>query len=291
MIAYLVISVVLNAFLAVIFRYFTEFKVNNFVAIVINYLVCFAIGTVMTSGATLQLSSTPMAWWPFLLVLGTIFILTFNVIASTVQIFGITIAALVQKMSVLLVVIFAIVYYNEELNLIRSIGLLAGFVSIFLITGRPAKRRIGPKAGYLLALPIIVFFLGGVIDSTFVHISKLNLTHGQEDHFAALLFGIAGVLGMFVVLFNLLRGKTSIKMKDVYGGIALGVPNFFTVYCIQKMLTSDLDGSVVFPIHNIAILIFSAILSKAIFSEKFGVMKYVGIALAIIAILLLSFGN
>ena len=169
---FLVGSVILNTWLTVLFRYFGKYKVNNFAAIVVNYLTCFLIGVIMTNGQALRIGEVPTDWYPYLIVLGVIFILTFNVIAATVQFFGVTIATLVQKMSVLLVVLFSLIYYSETLNLLRIIGLVAGFVSIFLITGAPRRALNSSAIGRMIWLPIIVFFLGGVIDSIFLHVNQ-----------------------------------------------------------------------------------------------------------------------
>ena len=85
--------------------------------------------------------------------------------------------------------------------------------------------------------------------------------------------------------------KQRYTWRDVGAGILLGVPNFFTVYFIQKMLTTDMDGSVIFPIHNIGILLLSALISRMLFGEEFRILKYVGIVLATIAIILLAIGS
>lgn len=286
---YLIASIVLNSLLAVIFRYFGEFKINNLPAIVVNYLTCFVIGTMMSGGATLSYEAVPATWWPFLGVLGVTFIVTFNLIAASVQTFGITITTLMQKMSVLIVVIYSIFAFSEQINLMRLVGFAAGFIAIFLITGRPTVKQSASK--WLFVLPIVVFMAGGFIDSMFVYFSRTGLTAGQEDLFAALLFGLAGLLGAIVVIYKMLMTKTSYRWKDVVAGVLLGIPNFFTVYYMQKMLTSDMDGSVIFPIHNIAILILSAMVSFMLFSERFTRMKIIGILLAVAAIIFLSLGN
>ena len=288
---YLVMSIILNTLISVIFRYYGKFGINNFAAIVVNYLTCFIIGIGMTGGSILNFDSIPTSWLPVLLFLGTIFIVTFNLVAATVQIFSITVATLVQKMSVILVVIFSVAYYHEELNLLRVAGLIIGIGSIFLISGRPKKSVTNHKSWFLFVLPILVFILGGCIDSTFVHMGKLNLSLGQEDAFTSYLFGTAGILGFMYLLFLMLIKGKRYTTKDIWGGIALGIPNYFTVYCIQKMMTTGLDGSVIFPIHNIGILLLSALISKLIFSEEFTKMKLVGILLATAAIVLLALGS
>lgn len=287
---YLIVSVVLNALLAVIFRYFGEYKINNLPAIVVNYITCFVIGTILSGGKTLAFSSVPTVWLPYLAILGLTFIITFNLIAATVQLFGITITTLMQKMSVLIVVVYSIFAFHESVNTLRIAGFIAGFLAIFLITGRPkVKHKTSSK--WLFALPIIVFFTGGFIDSLFVYFSRTKLTSGNEDLFAALLFGIAGLLGLFIVMYHMLVLRKRYAWRDVLGGIVLGIPNFFTVFFLQKMLTSDMDGSVIFPIHNIAILILSAFVSFLLFSERFTKMKIIGILLAVAAIVFLSLGN
>lgn len=286
---YLIGSVILNSLIGIIFRYYRQFGINNMAAIVVNYFVCFGIGTMVSGGETLDFSSTPASWLPVLLILGLLFILAFNAIAATVQSFGVTVATLVQKMSVVLVVGFAILVYNEPLNTWRVLGLLLGFVAIFLMSGKSEKHH-GYAKRLIIALPFIVFFMTAAIDTIFLAINRLALNIGAEDRFAAYLFGTAGLFGIVYISTALLRGKRY-RRRDLVAGVVLGLPNFFTVYCIQKMLNTDLDGSVIFPIHNIGILLVSAILSKILFNEHFATLKYVGVILAVSSIVMLALGS
>lgn len=285
---YIIISIILNTLLGVIFRFMGQFRIHNATAIVVNYFVCFIVGAIMSKGRVLDPSSVHADWIPVLLFLGVLFIITFNAVAATVQAYSVTIAALVQKMSVVLVVLFSLFYFREQLDGIRALGLTAGFASIFLITGKPSPSVLANKPGYFILLPLAVFLLAGCIDSTFVYVNRVLSTDGHEEIFGSYLFLAAGVLGALPLLYSILIKGHRISKKDILAGVILGVPNYFSIYYVQRMLTTGIDGSVIYPIHNIGILLLSAVVSKLLFDEHFRWIKYIGMGLAIISIILLA---
>ena len=284
---YLIASILLNAVLLIIFRYFKQHDINNLVAIVTNYLVCFGLGVIMTRGESLNVSTIPSDWLPWLLGMGFLFIFTFNIVAITVQAFSVTIATLVQRMSLLLVVIYAVILYQESLTAMKGVGLLMGIASIYLITS-PGNSNRQPTDRRLILLPIGLFLLSAIIDICFYEMSQQSITYGQEFAFAGLLFGVAAALGSLFILTFKSHMLHQIKWKDLIAGLVLGIPNLFAVYYLQKMLTTELDGSIAFPIHSIGILLVAALGSYILFKERFSSNKIIGMLTAIAAILLLA---
>lgn len=286
---YLIISILLNTSLLVILRFFAQYGINNLFAIVTNYIVCFVISTLITKGQTLQLGQIPDDWWPWLLLMGLLFIFTFNMVALTVQILSVTVATLMQRISLVLVVLYAIMVHAESYGLIKILGLALGILSVVLITGLPdCNKKKDDNVWYIALLPALVCLFSGWIDINFFEISIRKLTDGREMLFGGWLFGAAAVLGiLFILLFK--KGEVkNLRQKDILAGIILGVPNFFSVFYIQKMLSSGMEGSFIYPIHNIGILFLAATLSFVLFKEKFSWMKVSGLVAASIAIAMLA---
>ena len=73
------------------------------------------------------------------------------------------------------------------------------------------------------------------------------------------------------------------------GGIALGVPNYFSIFFLLKALENNsLNSASIFTINNVAIVMFSTILGILLFKEQLSFKNWGGIALAIVSILLVA---
>jgi multidrug transporter EmrE-like cation transporter len=77
--------------------------------------------------------------------------------------------------------------------------------------------------------------------------------------------------------------------KSILGGIVLGIPNYFSLYFLIKMLDSEVfESSTIFTIHNVAIVMVSTLVGIVFFKEKISFRNGIGIALALTAIFLVT---
>ena len=96
-------------------------------------------------------------------------------------------------------------------------------------------------------------------------------------------------VGMVLIGFNILKNKMKITGKSILGGVVLGIPNYFSLYYLIKMLDSRVyESSTIFTIHNVAIVIVSTLVAVLFFKEKITMRNSMGIALALIAIFLVT---
>ena len=120
--------------------------------------------------------------------------------------------------------------------------------------------------------------------------NETGLASSLDIDFIASLFFFAGCFGIIFVLFDYKINGTTFRKKEIIAGIALGVPNFFTIYLLLQVLANGMDGSVVFPINNVGILLTTAILGLYFFNEKFNAQKLIGFSMAILSIILVANG-
>lgn len=71
-------------------------------------------------------------------------------------------------------------------------------------------------------------------------------------------------------------------------GVLLGIPNFLSVYFLLKILDLGWDGSIIFPIFNVGVLLASAIMGWLIMREEMPVKRALGVIMAAISIYLIS---
>jgi multidrug transporter EmrE-like cation transporter len=77
----------------------------------------------------------------------------------------------------------------------------------------------------------------------------------------------------------------------VIAGLVLGVPNYFSIYFIIKALKNGMESSVVYPINHVGTVLFTSFLGVLIFKEKLIPKNYIGIVVAIVAIVMIAFAK
>jgi len=80
-----------------------------------------------------------------------------------------------------------------------------------------------------------------------------------------------------------------LNLKNLLGGLALGVPNYFSIYYLLRALHNPtLNSASVFTINNVAIVMLSTLLGILLFKEKISAKNWGGIALAVISIIMVA---
>jgi drug/metabolite transporter (DMT)-like permease len=97
------------------------------------------------------------------------------------------------------------------------------------------------------------------------------------------------MVGIIIIGINIVKDKTKIKGKNIVAGVILGIPNYFSLYYLIKMLDSEVfESSTIFTIHNVAIVMVSTLVGILLFKERISMRNAIGIALALIAIFLVT---
>ena len=288
---YVLVTVLLTVLLSVIFRYYETFGVRNLPAIVVNYFVCAIIGSAFAGKLPHEAFINQEVWVPYAIIISLLFIIAFNILALTIQHFGIYFTALVQKTSLIFTVLFAVLYFGDLLVLKKVIGICCALGAIYLITKRDkSNKSIQQWTLYLILLPLITFAFSGVIDILFFFLERTKRVIPGDTHFVSFLFFMAGSFGLCALLADLLRGKKGIGTKELIAGIALGIPNFFSIH-FYILAMGALGGALVVPMVSVGTILFSAIFGYFLFREKLSLLNLCGAALAVFAIILLSLAS
>lgn len=278
--------------IGVVFKLFHKFDINILYAIVVNYLVCVITGSIYLGYLPISLDSVNQPWFVVAAILGFVFVSVFNLYGNTVKHFGIVVATIFQKMSMLAPAIVAILWYNEQLSLIKAIGILIGIFAIGFLSYQ--KKEIDhnhisqPLPLKYWLLPLGTFLGSCLIDSTLFLLEAEKIAPSGDIPFVIHLFFFAFIAGLVLLAVNRIKDKTKLRRKDVVAGILLGVPNFFSIYSLLLVISSGWEASVVFPINNVGILSVSALIGFLVFKEKLTINKIIGLSMSIIAIILLS---
>jgi drug/metabolite transporter (DMT)-like permease len=208
--------------------------------------------------------------------------------ALTSQKNGLSVAAVASKMSLVIPVVFGIWLYNESLGWLKILGIIIALASVYLVSVR-SKDGLPLQKGYLI-LPLFLFLGSGTIDTTLKYAEKIHVPDGEEPLFSAICFTMAFGIGILVLIYEAVFGRW-LHWKSLVAGVALGVPNYFSIYFIIKALKTDMESSVLFPINHVGTVLFTALLGFVIFKERLLPQNYWGILLAVAAIVCIAFAK
>ena len=284
---YLLLSILASTIIFIIFKLFEKFQINIFQAIVVNYCIAFTTGILSYNG-TITISQLPnLDWFYYTLILGALFIIVFNLMAITTQKSGLSVVSVATKMSVVVPVLFGLLYYNESLGAVKLIGIAIALIAVYL-TSNKSKQGISVNRKSIV-LPILVFIGSGIIDTSIKFLEDTYVANNDVPLFSAIIFLAAAVIGFIFIIIQIIRGSFKFEFKNIIAGICLGVPNYFSIYFLVKTLRSDiLESSGIFAINNVSIVALSTFAGIFIFKEKLIRKNWIGIALAILSIVLIS---
>ena len=283
---YLLLSILSSSVIFVIFKLYNRFGINTLQAIIFNYFFAFASGLLLDQKLPeKRIFFEP--WFPGTVILGFLFIAVFYLAALTTQRSGLSVVSVATKMSVAIPVIFGIVLYNESTGIIKVLGILLALAAVYLTS---IKKREGLKIQKRnIIFPLLVFFGSGIIDTA---IKFLETSYVEEEDvalFSSTIFAIAGLIGSMILVVQKIKGELELNLKNLLGGIVLGIPNFGSIYFLVLALrTKGMESSTIFPINNVAIVMVSTFLGILLFREKMLPKNWIGIALAIASIMLIA---
>ena len=284
---YLLLSIIASTIIFIIFKLFEKFNINILQAIVVNYCIAFTTGVLAYKG-TITISQLPnLDWFYYTLVLGALFIIVFNLMAITTQRSGLSVVSVATKMSVVIPVLFGLLYYNENLGAIKLFGIGIALIAVYLTSNKSDQRTVINRK--LIVLPILVFVGSGIIDTSIKFLEDAYVANNDVPLFSAIIFLAAAIIGFIIIIIQVMSGSFKFEFKNVIAGICLGVPNYFSIYFLVKTLRSGiLESSGIFAINNVSIVTLSTFAGIFLFKEKLIRKNWIGIGLAILSIILIS---
>ena len=285
---YLLLSILSSTVIFVVFRLYKKYEVNTLQAIIVNYFIACIVGFFGYIESIDDLVRIPSeSWFLGTVFLGAMFITVFNLAASTTQRSGLSVVSVATKMSVAIPVFFGIFIYNESLGFLKVTGIILALAAVYLSSIK-TKKGISIKKENLI-FPLLVFVGSGIIDTTINYLENFYVSETDVGLFSSSIFGVAGIIGTTILIGQAVLGKLKITWKNIAGGIALGIPNYFSIYFLVMALRSPgFENSVIFTLNHVGIVLASTILGIVLFKEVLLKKNWIGIALAVISIILVA---
>lgn len=227
----------------------------------------------------------PSAPWAVLLGLAVALPTLFLVLAASVRRAGIVLTDIAQRMSLLLSLMAAFLFFGESAGTQKIIGLVLGLISVAGILIRPERSVADAGAR---AWPVLLTVWGGLalIDVMLKCVAAAGTPFASS---LQLSFALAFVGMCLWQCLRMLRRQTRLSLRNFGAGVLLGVLNFANIlFYVKAHKALNTQPAVVFASMNIGVVVLGTLVGVLIFRERLARLNYLAIGLAIGAIVLLS---
>lgn len=291
---YLIGSILLTSYLTLAFKACERYAIPVFPAIVFNYIICVITGSIVNGTFPINRVVINTPWFQWACIMGVLFVSIFNIIGFTAQKIGIAVASVANKLSLIIPVILSVYLYNETVAGWKLVGVIIALIAVIL-TCYP-KKSLNEKSTVSqqlkFFLPFILFVGSGLLDSLINHVQQKYVNEENSNAFLISGFLSAAIIGSCILVFQYITKKRIFEWKHLFAGVLIGVPNYFSIWCLIHFLKqSPWESSASIPMNNMGIVLFSTLAAAILFKEKLSVANWIGVGLSAIAIYFIAFGN
>jgi len=284
---YLLLTILCTTALFVLFRIFNHLKIDIFQTIVWNYVICTLTGFAYQYELLNQeLYSKHIDTVIASSMVGSCFLPIFFLAGTSTRLAGLTPTTMASKLSMIIPSGCAIIIGLAPFTWFQFGAIIIGIAAVFFSSQTQSKASDTPSGNPYL--PWLVFITAGLLDLAIMYVNNRIASEESVGLFSIHTFAAAASWGLISLVILLALKKITFQPKAILSGIALGIPNYFSVFFLLKTLNYfHHDGSFVFPALNLSVILLTAIFSWTVFKEKFTTKLTIGIFLSITSIVLL----
>jgi len=230
---------------------------------------------------------------------GVLLIAGFYLLSYATDVAGMSLAIGVMRVSVVIPFLASWLVWEEVPSVPQGLGMGLAAVAFFLI----AQKHQGPGPGeasgaaslvarleridwHAFVVLALTFCAGGGVDLSMKAFEEGFGGSSSRVVFLLLAFGAAFLVGLAIVVGRgILKGRWP-GTAAVGWGALLGVVNYGSLEFLLRAI-AELPGPFVFPANNIAIVVLAAALGVTFWGERLSRANYVGLSLAVLALILL----
>lgn len=279
---YLIISIFCSVTVAVLLKLARRYKINVLQAITWNYLFAIALSFFFFKPGITELTTAKIS--PVYLGLGVLLPLVFWFLGASVRNIGIARTDIAQRLSLFISILAAYFLFGDQFNTLKILGLAFGFTAIIFTLYRKSNT---PASGGNWIYPLLVFFGFGFIDILFKQVAQIkDLPYTSS---LILTFAISFILSLLAIIYLAVIKKQKPELINFACGAVLGLFNFGNILFYLKAHRAMAENpSTVFAAMNIGVIILGSLVGILLFKEKLNKLNYVGLVLALIAIIFIT---
>lgn len=221
---------------------------------------------------------------------GVAFATSFATLLPVMRMRGVSITTAVMRLSVLIPILVAVVWWGERPTSAQVIGATLALAAMPLlgIQTTAAPGRLQRRQTTLL---LVLFVLNGLCALSIRAYRQFG-TVEQTSAFLAILFGTAGlVLGVLLTRDRLYRqaAMAPSTLGAVADGALLGLVNAGANLALVSALR-QIPGVLVFPIQGAVGLVLASLVARALWAERITRLEAVGMGVAVVAVVCVNLG-
>ncbi|ESU27223.1 hypothetical protein FLJC2902T_21970 [Flavobacterium limnosediminis JC2902] len=279
---YILLSICCSVSVAILLKIARRHEINIQQSINWNYLaaliLCFV--SYYPDVSVINNSAPWKFYFPLSVLLPTIFLF----MAASIKNIGIVKTDIAQRLSLFIPILAAYFIFHENISLMKFIGIGIGFTAIFLTLSRKSEPSDENKNWIF---PLIVLLGFGIIDVLFKQIAL-----SKEIPFTTSLFFIlcgAFCIASLITAYSVIFKKRNLSWRNFFFGIILGIFNFGNILFYLKAHKALADSpSTVFAAMNFGVISIGTIIGVTAFNEKITKINYIGIAFALLAVIIIT---
>lgn len=201
-------------------------------------------------------------------------------------------AAIINTFNVIFPLVTGALLYSEKWSMFTVIGCVFMAAAFYLVPSRTGNAK---SNGKWLLFTLLAFVFAGLNNTLALVFSRSDFAV-QSSYMVALSYAFAFPIALITFAFSRKREKRTGQTSTFSLGVAtifptlaisvlLGVNNLLTLKALATW-----RSNVFFPVTNGATIVFTAVLNVVCFREKPSLGSVIGIALAVIAAVLLNLG-
>ncbi len=284
---YLILAITASTLILISFKIFEKLGIDSYMAITVNYIIGAIFGYNYIGWHISFQEVIGAEWFPMSALTGLVLIIGFVLFSLSAQKAGVAITAISSRMAVIISVVLGILVFGDSAGYIKISGVCLAIIAFYLTF---KKGRLEKPGFFVLLLPLAVFLFMGLNDIVLKVTQYYYLGSNNETGlvtYAATSFFFGFLIGIPVLMVRSYHKRQTINTKSFLGGILLGLLNWFSTYYLLKGL-SVMEVSVFIPLLNVSVVSISALAGYFVFREKLRLLNWIGIGLALLAIVLIS---
>ncbi len=287
---YLVIAVLCSVAVSVLLKVLRQQDIDIRQTIVAGYPVAFLLTWVLLKPDVSAIDTLGGAWG-IIIALGILLPAVFVILGRAIASVGMVATDAAQRLSLIIPIIAAFLWFGEVLTGTRILGLLLGFLALAALVYRPQQTQAAlstqPKTIHAAHTPLWLFGVWagyGIIDILFKQVAKQGAAFPLTLFIS---FGLAGGLLLIYLLITRVRWQA----RALSAGLLLGALNVGNIYAyIRAHQVLSESPSIVFTGMNVGVITVAALIGVGVFKEQLNRINMLGILLAIgcVAVLFLA---
>lgn len=273
----LLLAVLSSALVSITMRLSESRTKNNIAMLMVNYIMCAGLSWAFASFSLPHGEGVPFALG-LSVFNGILYLAGFVLLQYNIRFNGVVLSSTFIKLGLLVSMMVSVVFFGERPGVLQWLGFSLAVAAIVLMNFRPGEKKAG-KALFLLLL-LLAGGGGDAMSKVFEELGNPAL----ESHF---------LLGTFFVAFLLCAGmilssKAGKPEKwDIYFGLLIGIPNFFSAKFLLGAL-NDIAAVIVYPVYSVSTILTVTLAGVLLFRERLEKRQWIALSMILLALVLLN---